>query len=122
MGVETPTPIINEKSLRLNYTNEGGVAGDFRFLKNIIGLWLVQECRRHWEKSGQEYSYTELTEMAATAQPFKAIIDPNDKTFLAPAKCPTRSPNSVPAPTRGCLRTRVRSSAPAWSARARLIA
>src|SRR3954465_572006 len=69
MGVEIPQPIINEKSLRLNYTNEGGVAGDIRFLKNIMGLWLVQECRRQWLKDGQEFSYAQLTQMAGAARP-----------------------------------------------------
>jgi rhamnulokinase len=90
MGVEIPQPIINEKSLRLNYTNEGGVAGDIRFLKNIMGLWLVQECRRQWLKDGQEFNYAQLTEMAAAARPFAAVIDPNHKPFLSPGEMPTK--------------------------------
>jgi rhamnulokinase len=90
MGVEIPQPIINEKSLRLNYTNEGGVAGDIRFLKNIMGLWLVQECRRQWLKDGQEFSYAQLTQMAATARPFAAIIDPDHKPFLSPGQMPAK--------------------------------
>ncbi|MEJ2737107.1 MAG: rhamnulokinase, partial [Anaerolineae bacterium] len=64
MGVEIQEPIINEMSLRYNYTNEGGVGNTFRFLKNIMGLWLVQECRREWAREGQAYSYDELTQMA----------------------------------------------------------
>lgn len=90
MGVEVASPIINEKSLKLNYTNEGGVRGDIRFLKNIMGLWLVQECRRHWVKQGQEMSYAQLTQMAATAPAFKALIDPDHKPFLTPGDMPIK--------------------------------
>src|SRR6185295_17047929 len=67
MGVELDRPLINEKALQYNYTNEGGVGGTIRFLKNIMGLWLVQECRRHWAREGKELSYPELTKMAAAA-------------------------------------------------------
>ncbi|HEY7116254.1 MAG TPA: rhamnulokinase family protein [Tepidisphaeraceae bacterium] len=90
MGVQIPTPIINEKSLRLNYTNEGGVTGDFRFLKNIMGLWLVQECRRQWHRDGQEYSYAHLAQMAGEAAAFKAVIDPDHKPFLSPGQMPQK--------------------------------
>jgi sugar (pentulose or hexulose) kinase len=90
MGVEIPQPIINEKSLRLNYTNEGGVTGNIRFLKNIMGLWLVQECRRQWLKDDQEFSYAQLTQMAASAQPFKAVIDPDHNPFIAPGQMPAK--------------------------------
>jgi sugar (pentulose or hexulose) kinase len=90
MGVEIPQPIINEKSLRLNYTNEGGVTGDIRFLKNIMGLWLVQECRRQWLKDAQEFSYAQLTQMAGASQPFKAVIDPDHKPFIAPGQMPAK--------------------------------
>jgi rhamnulokinase len=90
MGVEIPQPIINEKSLQLNYTNEGGVAGDIRFLKNIMGLWLVQECRRQWLKDGQEFTYAHLTQMATSAKPFKAILDPDHKPFLTPGQMPRK--------------------------------
>ena len=61
MGVELAEPIINAKSLRYNYTNEGGVGGTIRFLKNIMGLWLVQECRRQFAPEGKEYDYATLT-------------------------------------------------------------
>jgi rhamnulokinase len=84
MGVEIDAPIINEKSLKLNYTNEGGVSGNFRFLKNIMGLWLVQECRREFQKQGQPFGYAELTRLAAGATPFKALIDPDHAPFVAP--------------------------------------
>src|SRR5262245_10745093 len=77
MGLELDAPIINEQSLDANLTNEVGVAGKIRFLKNIAGLWLVQECRRAWSDAGREYSYEQLTAMAAEARPFVASIDPD---------------------------------------------
>ncbi|MFA4028556.1 MAG: hypothetical protein GDYSWBUE_000518 [Candidatus Fervidibacterota bacterium] len=90
MGVEIDEPIINEHSLRLNFTNEGGYGGKIRFLKNIMGLWLVQECRRTWARQGEEHSYSELTEMASMAQPFKAFVDPDNTIFLHPGDMPYR--------------------------------
>ncbi len=98
MGVELAAPIINDKSLAYNYTNEGGVGGSIRFLKNIMGLWLVQECRRHWLKDGREHSYADLTRMAADAPPFLAVIDPDHQPFLAPGDMP-------PKIERFCVRT-----------------
>lgn len=88
MGVEITEPIINEKSLAYNFTNEGGVEGSIRFLKNIAGLWLVQECRRIWQREGQDYDYGQLTQMAADARSFVGIIDPDDPAFLLPEKMP----------------------------------
>jgi rhamnulokinase len=88
MGVELDAPVINARTLELNYTNEVGVDGKIRFLKNIAGLWLVQECRRAWALEGQEYNYTELTAMAAKAEPFAAVIDPD--AFLEPGSMPER--------------------------------
>lgn len=90
MGVELDEPIINDRSLELNFTNEGGYGGTIRFLKNIMGLWLVQESRRTWAREGQEHSYPELTEMAARAEPFKAFVDPDDPLFLHPGDMPAR--------------------------------
>ena len=90
MGVESPEPIINEKALEFNVTNEGGVAGTFRVLRNIMGLWLVQECRRTWTLAGNQYSYATLTEMAASAEPFRSIVDPDDVSFLKPGDMPAR--------------------------------
>src|SRR5205823_14407303 len=60
MGTEIQEPLVNERVLQHNFTNEGGVGGTIRFLKNIMGLWLVQECRRTWERAGKTYSYEEL--------------------------------------------------------------
>ncbi len=88
VGVEVRQPIITPESLASNFTNEGGVAGTFRFLKNVAGLWLVQECRRAWAQQGEEYSYDELTQMAEAAPPFPAFIDPDDPSFFNPADMP----------------------------------
>jgi rhamnulokinase len=90
LGVEVPRPVINSETMRFNFTNEGGVAGTTRLLKNIMGLWLVQECRRTWAASGRELSYDELTERAQAALPFAALIDPDDATFLAHGDMPKR--------------------------------
>ncbi|MFO7918091.1 MAG: rhamnulokinase family protein [Anaerolineae bacterium] len=90
MGVETPEPVINEESLRFNFTNEGGVCGTFRLLKNIMGLWLVQECRRTWAAEGKEFSYDELTEMAAEAPAFGPLVEPDSHDFLRPGDMPER--------------------------------
>jgi len=90
MGMEVDQPIINEHSLRYNFTNEGCFGGTFRFLKNILGLWLVQECRRTWERDGRTYTYDQLTRMAAEARPFVAVLNPDDPAFLAPGDMPGR--------------------------------
>jgi len=90
MGVEIDKPIINDKALRYNYTNEGGVGGKIRFLKNIMGLWLVQECRRHWAREGSEHSYAELTQLAARAPAFGAVFDPDHKPFALPGEMPAK--------------------------------
>ena len=84
MGIETKSPIINERSMELNFTNEGGVGGMTRFLKNITGMWLLEECRREWEKEGVNYSYPELVKMATDEKPFRFMIDPDDPSFAHP--------------------------------------
>lgn len=89
MGVEVTEPIINEKSLELNFTNEGGVCGTFRFLKNIMGLWLVQQCRRSFERDGVTCDYDTLTRMAREAKPLQAFIDPDYGEFMNPEDMPT---------------------------------
>jgi rhamnulokinase len=90
MGAEVREPVITNESLAYNFTNEGGVGGTFRFLKNIMGLWLLQECRRTWVQAGEEFSYDDLTAMAAQAQPFEALVEPDDPTFLSPGDMPAR--------------------------------
>jgi rhamnulokinase len=84
MGVENKEPVITKQSLAYDFTNEGGVSGTFRFLKNIMGLWLVQECRRQWTSAGTSYSYDELTQMAAEAPAFGPLVAVNDERFLPP--------------------------------------
>jgi rhamnulokinase len=77
MGVELDAPVINREALALNFTNELGFGGTTRLLKNIAGLWLLQECRRAWSAAGTDYSYEELTRLAEEARPFLARIDPD---------------------------------------------
>jgi rhamnulokinase len=88
MGAELEAPVVNSKSLALNMTNEMGVNGTTCLLKNIAGLWLVQECRRAWSLDGQEFGYDELAGMAAGARPFSAVIDPD--AFLEPGDMPSK--------------------------------
>ncbi|GAC1472448.1 MAG: rhamnulokinase family protein [Isosphaeraceae bacterium] len=90
LGVEVPRPVINAETLRWNFTNEGGVAGTTRLLKNIMGLWLVQECRRAWSRGGREWSYEDLVAAAAGSRPFAALVDPDDASFLLPGDMPAR--------------------------------
>ena len=87
VGVEERAPIIDERALARNFTNEGGVAGTIRFLKNVTGLWLVQQCRKAWE-GARALSYEELTRLAAEAPAFRALIDPDDPLFLNPPDMP----------------------------------
>ncbi len=88
MGVLLDQPIINRESMDAEMTNEGGVDGKIRFLKNIVGLWLLQECRRQWAREGTQYSYDDLTQMAVKAPPFAALIVPGDGRFAAPKNMP----------------------------------
>ncbi|MEO8663009.1 MAG: FGGY-family carbohydrate kinase, partial [Bryobacteraceae bacterium] len=88
MGVELDEPVINDQVLAANFTNEVGVDGKIRFLKNIAGLWVLQECRRAWALEGTEYSYGQLAEMAEAARPFVAVVPPD--YFIAPGKMPQR--------------------------------
>ena len=90
LGVELFQPIINDKSFNYNFTNEGGFGGSITFLKNIMGLWILQECRRYWEKEGNYYDYPTLTEIAINSQPFYSFIDVNDGAFLFPGNMPEK--------------------------------
>jgi rhamnulokinase len=90
MGVENKAPVITEQSLAYDFTNEGGVNDTFRLLKNIMGLWLVQECRREWARAGASYSYDELTQMASGAPAFGAQVAVNDERFLPPGDMVSR--------------------------------
>jgi len=88
IGVEMPEPLINDTVRAANFTNEFGYGGTIRFLKNIIGLWLVQECRRIWARDGHEYDYAALSRMAAEAPALRSLIQPNDPRFHCPADMP----------------------------------
>ena len=88
VGAETSEPALGAAALQHNFTNEGGVDNTYRVLKNISGLWLVQECRRIWLRAGRNWSYAELTELAQAAPAFRALIDPNHPAFVAPDDMP----------------------------------
>src|SRR5260370_2482223 len=88
MGAELDEPVIDNRVLEMNLTNEIGAAGKVRLLKNIVGLWLLQECRRAWALEGAEFTYEDLVRQAAGAKPFVAILDPD--AFLEPGDMPQR--------------------------------
>jgi rhamnulokinase len=90
LGTEVPEPVITEEARKLNFTNEGGVYGTFRLLKNIMGLWILEECRRAWKREGLDMSHDGLLARAKAARPFAALIDPDDPSFLAPGGMPER--------------------------------
>ncbi len=82
IGMNSPEPVINDQSYLNNFTNEGGYAGTYRFSKNVMGLWLVQQCRRQWQKEGNDLSYAELTDLARKAPAFRTLVDPDYHQFL----------------------------------------
>jgi rhamnulokinase len=103
-------PVITEQALRYNFTNEGGTGGQFRLLKNIMGLWLIQECRRRWAaQDGETTPYANLLALAERAQPFATLINPDDPSFLHPDDMPAallayaRRTNQPMVPDRGAI-------------------
>jgi rhamnulokinase len=88
MGIESDDAIITDDSMRENFTNEGGIDGTTRFLKNITGMWLLEECLRSWKKEGYSYTYPQIVEMAQSAEYFTTIIAPDDKSFACPEDMP----------------------------------
>lgn len=88
MGIELPAPVITEESCAMNFTNEGGVDGTVRFLKNITGMWLLEQCRAVWSRQGREYSYEEIVRMTEGAAPSPGVIDPDAVEFAAPTDMP----------------------------------
>lgn len=90
MGTEVERPVLTERARELNFTNEGGVYGTFRLLKNIMGLWILQEAKRSWELEGVLYSYSELVMMAEAEPAFACFIDPDDPVFLPAGDMPKR--------------------------------
>jgi rhamnulokinase len=114
VGIETPQPILSERARALNFTNEGGVGGTVRFLKNVGGFWLLQECRRAWEREGHPYAWPELLALAEQAAPLQSLVDPDAPDFLNPGDMPAAlraycartgqsAPDSVGALARCCL-------------------
>jgi rhamnulokinase len=107
IGVETSEPVITDASFEFGFTNEIGVFDTVRVLKNISGLWLVQECRRTWAASGEECGYESLTDLAARSAPFAALIDPDFEEFALPGNMPARiadycrQTGQTPPPDRG---------------------
>ena len=88
MGVELQEPEITEESFTMNFTNEGGVDGTTRFLKNITGMWLLEQCRVAWKKEGKDYSYPEIMQMVKTTSPSVDLLDPDAAEFAAPTNMP----------------------------------
>ena len=84
MGMEVREPFINELTERYNFTNEGGVEGTTRLLKNITGMWILEQCIKEWKKEAIEYTYPEIVKMARDAEPFQSFIDPDDASFANP--------------------------------------
>lgn len=90
MGLELPEPVINDESFADAFTNEIGVGGKIRFLKNICGLWLIQESKRHWKTEGEDVPYSKMASLAAEAEPFRSLIDPDDELFAEAGKMPEK--------------------------------
>lgn len=114
VGIETTAPILTEQARRLSFTNEGGVDGTIRFLKNVGGLWLLQECQRQWQREGQSFTWPELVAQADRAAPLRSLVDPDAPDFLSPGDMPAAiraycqrmsqpEPASVGALVRCCL-------------------
>ena len=88
VGTELDAPLVTDEALRLNFTNEGGVCGTARFLKNVMGLWMLQCCRASWSSRGLHYQYRDLMELAAREPEFAHLVDPDDESFLHPHDMP----------------------------------
>ena len=90
MGVELSKPVINRKSFLDEFTNEIGVDNTVRFLKNIAGLWLIQQSRKTWLENGDDIPYSEMASMAREAEPFRSLVNPNDPSFTPAGDMPRR--------------------------------
>jgi rhamnulokinase len=88
LGTELDAPVLTSDALRFNFTNEGGVCGTTRLLKNVMGLWMLQCCRRAWTARGASFDYGELMELASREAPFRHLVDPDDESFLLPGDMP----------------------------------
>jgi rhamnulokinase len=90
LGVESAVPVTDARALEWNFTNEGGFGGTVRLLRNVMGLWILQECKRHWESQGEEGGFDLLIDLAARSGPFRALIDPDNQMFYNPGDMPAR--------------------------------
>ena len=90
LGVETAMPAVHEKALQWNFTNEGGFGGTYRLLRNVMGLWIVQECRRQWNAEGDPIGFEEMVEIAGQAAPLASFVDPDDGSFYNPGDMPIK--------------------------------
>jgi len=120
VGVELDRPLVTPECLALNFTNEGGVGGTTRLLKNVCGLWLVQQCRAAWRRQGKEWTWDQLTALAAEAPPLMTLVDPDDPALVAPADMPEAirglaraAGEPVPESTAAVVRTALESVAAA---------
>lgn len=118
LGTELDSPVITPDSLRMNFTNEGGVKGTTRLLKNVMGLWMLQGCRQSWAALGHSYDYGELIDLAAREVPFRHLVDPDDESFLRPTDMPaaidkfcTRTHQPIPQEPGAYVRTVLESLA-----------
>jgi rhamnulokinase len=118
VGTETDTPVINAEAYRLNYSNEGGVNDKIRLLKNVMGLWIMQEIQRKLTVDGRRYTFSELSSLAEAAEPFSSVIDPDDEAFYEPSDMPEtvreycrRTGQKAPEDTGSIVRTVLESLA-----------
>ncbi|HVU89462.1 MAG TPA: rhamnulokinase family protein [Pirellulales bacterium] len=118
MGAELPNPVVTEKCMALSFTNEGGVGHRTRLLKNIVGLWLVQECRRIWKLAGKSYSWDDLNNLAVQAPRLRSLVNPDHPSLMAPRDMPAairelcqRTGQHVPSEEGGVIRTAIESLA-----------
>ena len=113
-GVETDKPILTDAVRDANFSNEGTIQGGFRPLSNIMGLWLIQECRRDWQKAGQKLSWNDIVEEAKRAEPFRTIIDTDDSTFYAGGSRSPRASGRPPAASMNPLRSSTAGHSSGW--------
>jgi rhamnulokinase len=120
VGAELDRPLVTPACLARNFTNEGGIGGTTRLLKNVCGLWLVQQCRAAWQRAGKEWTWEQLTALAAEAPPLGTLVDPNHPSLVAPADMPEAirklardSGEAVPESTAAVVRTALESVAAA---------
>lgn len=121
VGLEVDEPVINDAALAANVTNEGGMNGAFRLLKNVMGLWILQQCRQSWAAAGEAHTYDELVELARQAPPLRSLVPVDDEAFLPPGDHPRyvralceRSGQPVPESSGAVVRTVLESLALAY--------